>query len=298
MQTQHLHDAGLTVARWIAKPRSLAMLALGGLTAMAAGNALFGQDNPHPATLFAMRDANPATHQLRADEMQLPSGANETGQVTRIVFQGQQSGTAAQPDGAGQVREMPTSIISQRPVQTVESIVQDASLIELQQLLAQLGFYDGSIDGKSGPMTEKAINDYKTSAGLQGISLDTEQLVTSARNNLLVTAAIPTTRPERAPTGQVETIVFRPAPDRNASADAAPVQPAATSGDVRDPAVVMQVQKALQQFAGDHIVADGLYGSQTRDAIAEFQSVFRMNVTGTIDDGLLEKMRAVGLIDS
>ena len=36
----------------------------------------------------------------------------------------------------------------------------------LQQMLADLGFYDGNIDGDFGPGSEKAVTDFRSSAGL------------------------------------------------------------------------------------------------------------------------------------
>jgi peptidoglycan hydrolase-like protein with peptidoglycan-binding domain len=177
----------------------------------------------------------------------------------------------------------------------------EAELADLQQLLSQLGFYKGTVDGKAGPKTAAAIEDYKISAGLNGIELDTAQLVRSARNNLMVTAAIPAKRPPVTDDGEtprnrtVETVVYE-RPDKPAT-DAESGNPPTSFATYDDPEIVSKVQTGLRKFAGDHIVVDGLYGSQTKEAISEFQSVFRMQVTGEIDGDLLEKMDAVGLIN-
>ena len=61
-------------------------------------------------------------------------------------------------------------------------------------------------------------------------------------------------------------------------------------------AEVVKVQAALRAFGNADVVVDGVSGAQTEAAIREFQALFHLPVTGEIDGTLLDKMRAVGLI--
>jgi peptidoglycan hydrolase-like protein with peptidoglycan-binding domain len=299
-QFSHLTNS---MTQKVLRPKAIGALALGALSVMAVYNAAFGQTGAHPATIIAMRDDSQARHQLTGDEMALPAGQTAARGVTRIVFANPENGE--KQDQAEQIKPLPAPTVATRPIEELAAAQAPAidTIAELQALLAQLGFYDDDIDGKPGPKTQAAIENYKVSAGLQGIELSTGQLVTSARNNLMVTAAIPVARPDTAVVQpkKVETVVFK-APGSD--------QAAQTIGEIAPPAArpeapvasslddIKRVQAGLRKFAGEHIVVDGIFGGQTRDAISEFQSVFRLNVTGAIDQELLNMMQEVGLFDS
>lgn len=294
----HDHKAMLTqeLLSLVTRPKVLLVTAGIAVATFTVANALFMQDGDHPASLFAMRD-NASSHGLLPDERETQTieGRN----VTRIVFQGQQAQkadrlSAEQPQTTLEQLPAPLPALAARPQQSDPMMINDGSIAQLQELLAQLGFYVGEIDGKSGPMTARAIVDYKTSAGLQGIELSTDQLITSARNNLLVTAAIPAQRPEAVEPRTTKTVTY-------AAPASAPAQKPASQPlpgmDLTSEETVRKVQQALREYAGDHIVVDGVFGSQTSKAIAEFQSVFRMQITGKIDTALIERMVDVGMID-
>lgn len=294
----HDHKAMLTqeLLSLVTRPKVLLVTAGIAVATFTVANALFMQDGDHPASLFAMRD-NASSHGLLPDERETQTieGRN----VTRIVFQGQQAQkadrlSAEQPQTTLEQLPAPLPALAARPQQSDPMMINDGSIAQLQELLAQLGFYAGEIDGKSGPMTARAIVDYKTSAGLQGIELSTDQLITSARNNLLVTAAIPAQRPEAVEPRATKTVTY-------AAPASAPAQKPASQPlpgmDLTSEETVRKVQQALREYAGDHIVVDGVFGSQTSKAIAEFQSVFRMQITGKIDTALIERMVDVGMID-
>lgn len=294
----HDHKAMLTqeLLSLVARPKVLLVTAGIAVAAFTVTNALFMQDGEHPASLFAMRD-NTSSHGLLPDERDTQSidGRN----VTRIVFQGQQAKkadrlNAEQPQSAIEQLPAPSPALASRPQQSDPMVVNNGSIAQLQELLAQLGFYQGEIDGKSGPMTARAIVDYKTSAGLQGIELSTDQLITSARNNLLVTAAIPAQRPETVEPRKTKTVTYAAPTSAPAPKPASQPLPGL---DLTSVETVRKVQQALREYAGDHIVVDGVFGSQTSKAIAEFQSVFRMQITGEIDTALIERMVDVGMID-
>lgn len=280
----------------VAKPKALLVAAGVAVATLTVANALFMQDGEHPASLFAMRD-DASSHGLLPDERD--TQAVEGRNVTRIVFQGQQATkadrlTVEQRQDALKQLPAPSPALAARQQQEDPMTLNDGSVAQLQELLAQLGFYQGEVDGKSGPMTAKAIVDYKTSAGLQGIELSTDQLITSARNNLLVTAAIPAQRPDTVEPRTTKTVTYT-APS-SAPAPKPALQPLPDM-DLTSEATVRKVQQALRDYAGDHIIVDGVFGNQTSKAIAEFQSVFRMQITGEIDTALIERMIDVGMID-
>ena len=275
----------------ILTPRFAMGSLVAGFCLVAGANAMYWQDGAHPAGFFAQRPT------AAASDVAPASG----GQITRIVFDsGQQMApTGTTPsDVAVAPRQRPRHSAVEpvgEPSTMASAPTGDTELHELQALLAQLGFYDSDIDGKIGPMTRQAMESYKKSAGLEGIDLTIGELIASARNNLMVTAAIPVQRPQsgqQAPR-KVETVVYQ-APGVGTGQAERPENPASASPNDID--TIILVQKALRQYAGDEIVVDGVMGSKTRQAISEFQSVFRMEVTGRIDEALLTKLRDVGLI--
>lgn len=300
--TDGLMDAlSTTLANHLRKPSNVAWtVGIAGAVGIVFSNALFFQEGAHPSAFFETRtSAN--DHSLKPDEMTLPvnsvaadRGSNaERKAVTRIVF-----------DPNADTVPMPVArpISNQATLDAVEKVemqltVQqnsenENSLQELQAHLAKLGFYDGEIDGIDGPKTKRAIETYKANVGLRGIELTHEQLVTSTKNNLIVTAAIPKTRPEPeiaktnqvgTEQGEVKTVAYTPP---------TPVAVAAQPSNT-----ILKVQAGLRAFGNQNISVDGVSGAQTTQAIQEFQALFKLPVTGKIDANLISKMTDVGLID-
>lgn len=264
----------------------------GGATALVVAmtfftaNAVYFQDRQHPSALFATRPelaenlpakvpaARPVKTQTSADEPK----ATRFAETKEAVEQAHPVIPAIAP--------VPT----RRPdVQTAEFVEEksDQSVAGIQDMLAKLGYYDGAVDGLSGPMTLAAIEAYKQKSGLRGIDLTQDELMTSLRNNLGVTAAIPEPKPDA-----VKSEVTQMVADLIASAaeGSAPLPEHIPSAEV------VKVQAALRAFGNTDIVVDGVRGDQTTAAIREFQALFHLPVTGEIDGTLLDKMRAVGLI--
>ena len=269
---------------------------VGGTTAFAvamaffSANALYFQDQSHPSALFSTRP------EVQSADRDAPKGTPEHGQnVTRLVLRSTDLNSLDE-------RRIPVPPMRKPdPVMTVDgrqevparpsTVSGDGQLATIQDLLGKLGYYKGTVDGLQGPMTAVAIEEYKDRVGLRGIALSNDQLITSLRNNLDITAAIPSPRPEasrddleEAATTVAELLTSnRLSPDR--------VGPAKIPS-----AEVVKVQAALKAFGNADIVVDGIAGGQTEEAIREFQTLFRIPVTGKIDGPLLDKMRDVGLI--
>ncbi len=269
--------------------------AVGGFTAFAVAmtfftaNALYFQDQPHPSALFATRP------DVRPLDVTPGNGAPVRDRnVTRLVFQPTE--IERLDDSQIPVPSLRKPAIAkaaeERPqVASAPSNDRESPIATIQELLEKLGYYDGELDGLQGPVTTAAIDAYKKSSGLRGIVLSNEQLIQSLRNNLDITAAVPADRPQT--------------PRRNLEDAAATV--AEILAATRSPekpglppkipsAEVVKVQAALKAFGNTDMVVDGIRGEQTVAAIREFQTLFRIPVTGEIDGPLLDKMRDVGLI--
>lgn len=250
-------------------------------------NAVYFQDRQHPSALFATRpelaeavpSAAPAAEPVRTVKEAAEPKATRFAEVKEKAEQAHPVIPANAP--------VPT----RRPeIQTAELVDEksDQSLAGIQDMLAKLGYYEGAVDGLRGPRTDSAIDAYKQKAGLRGIELTQDELMTSLRNNLGVTAAIPEPRPEASAGSEVTQMVA----DLIASASdgSAPLPDRIPSAEV------VKVQAALRAFGNTDIVVDGVRGEQTEAAVREFQALFHLPVTGEIDGTLLDKMRAVGLI--
>ena len=288
------------VSYHVRKPANVAWsVGVIGAVGFVFSNALFFQQGAHPAAFFETRGQN-SEHGLQRDERQLPinksdvatKDSNDAKPVTRIVFE---PGAEAVPMPAA--RPQPSQKIIDAVQRTENQLAAEQksqkgnSLLELQGLLAELGFYKGEIDGLDGPQTRAAIEAYKANVGLRGIELTYGELVTSTKNNLIVTAAIPKTRPEEVQQNQnvtveprqVKTISYTPPTPQSVAA-----QPSST---------IIKVQAGLRAFGNESITVDGVAGTQTTQAIQEFQELFKLPVTGKIDNELVSKMKDVGLID-
>jgi peptidoglycan hydrolase-like protein with peptidoglycan-binding domain len=143
----------------------------------------------------------------------------------------------------------------------------DPEVLKVQQVLAQLRLYDGTVDGINGPQTREAVMHYQRVVGLDQTGRIDEELL------------------RHLGIGREPPPVIRP-PVQTASAPAA-------AGD----STVMRIQAALRAFGNSHIEVDGIAGKQTQAAIREFQSLFGLEVDGIPDEELLEKMRDLGMVD-
>lgn len=256
-------------------------------------NALFFQSGKHPAAMFETRIIDQRSN-LQADERDLPVASNvQQKEVTRIVYDTDtETRTQSLPE--------PLPTVTPRPkveAKSIEDIVSaepedndKLALAELQRLLAELGFYDGELDGLTGPKTRSAIESYKANVGLKGISLSYEELALSAKNNLIVTAAVPKARPAITETEAEPEI-------KSQTAAYTPPTPKVQDVTFMKSNTVAKVQAGLRAFGNETVSVDGVLGSNTQHAIKEFQSLFRLPTTGKIDEQLVEKMTAVGLIN-
>jgi peptidoglycan hydrolase-like protein with peptidoglycan-binding domain len=214
-------------------------VAVGGSTAFlvallyVSANALWYQPHAHPGAFFATRDLSASGWPER-----------DTGSQTTIHLVRPQE--ARGPKG-------------------------DPRVEQVQAVLKELNFYDGAVDGLSGPNTTRAIDEYRRKMGLTASGeIDAE---------LLQMLGTPSTTAGIAPT---------PAPRE--SAVSAP-QPAVDAPED----MVVRIQAGLKAFGNDDMEIDGVIGSRTQAALREFQSLFGLPQTGKPDQAVYAKMKEIGL---
>lgn len=267
-------------------------------------NAVLFQDHQHPSAFFVTRPDILEAAGKGADAGETP--ADDGPNVTRFVLEADKPARRQASAGPAQPPlPVPRKVAIAEP-KTVTIPVErdvpdlapdaDRAVFRIQDMLAKLGYYDGALDGLDGPKTDAAISDYKQHAGLRGIELTNDELITSIRNNMDVTAAIPAPRPEKG--GAAPAAGTEPSGKQVASAEPTSVDDLLAGGlpEQIPSAEVVKVQAALRAFGNTDVSVDGIAGSQTQQAIREFQTLFKLPVTGQIDDELLTKMQAVGLI--
>jgi peptidoglycan hydrolase-like protein with peptidoglycan-binding domain len=146
----------------------------------------------------------------------------------------------------------------------------DPVTAKVQGVLKELGFYDGTVDGLSGPATVKAIDTYRKKVGLEG----DPRIDAGLLEQLGIEPTTSGIRPEPAP--------------REAMQPALP--------DAETIALTKKVQAGLKAYKYPDMEIDGILGARTKTAIKEYQAEVGLTVTGVPDKKLLAKMRAFNLV--
>lgn len=224
-------------------------LAVGGSTAFlvalfyVSANAMWYQPHAHTSAFFATRDFS------------RPPASSDAGQ-----------------DG-----EFETTIRIERPAAAPARPAGDPVIEQVQGILRDLKFYDGAVDGLSGPNTVKAVEAYQRKLGMTPTGRIDAQLLEQLGAANPATAAI---APAPAPT---------PRTASNEPTQTASIQ----TEDVKDR--VARIQEGLRAFGNDGIEIDGVIGARTRNAVREFQSLFGLPETGEPDQATYAKMKEIGL---
>jgi peptidoglycan hydrolase-like protein with peptidoglycan-binding domain len=148
--------------------------------------------------------------------------------------------------------------------------VADPIVEQAQQMLREIGLYDGTVDGLTGPQTRKAVESYQKLMGLEPTGAIDQQLIELLKPQRDASAAPENIDPQPVSSN-------RPAPASDAAID------------------VEKIQAGLRAFGHDTIEIDGIVGSRTSAAIREFQGLFGLPVTGQPDAALAAKMSEIGL---
>jgi len=206
-------------------------------------NATALQDGHHPAPLWATR---PFVTAPAGVEPAPEAGAPAAPAVIQVPAAEERTAAAA---------PVPAATAFPAPV-GIEQLLAggDPVLAQLQQRLAALGYYDGTVDGITGPRTERAIAAYQEARGLAGRQMTPTELIA---NMDLVAASQPGTA-------------------------------LAEGGDAR----LLRIQQVLNQAGFGPIRADGLMGEETRSAIRDFERYRGLAETGEVSDRLMTELGA------
>lgn len=188
---------------------------------------------------------------------------------TRAIERLSNGSAAAEPETTINI-ERPTA----RPAPAVTVVKPDPVVLTVQDILKNLGFYSGAVDGISGSATHKAIDDYRRKVGLPPGAID-QALLDQLGAAPTTGAIVPTPAPRDGNSGSVET----------------------ASGVSDTQARIVRIQAGLKAFGNDDIQLDGIIGARTRAAIKEFQALFGLPETGEPDPVVYAKMREIGLTD-
>lgn len=222
-----------------------------------SSNALFYQPFKHEDAFFATRSMD----NYIAPEIEVP--------LSRVQPVGEPVSTdLAKTDGN----------LTKRP--------KDLQLMDIQQALAGLKLYDGTIDGVSGPKTRAAIEKFQLQAGLEPTGKIDPLLIDAIR-----TASIP---PQKIPAPSQRNPQQDVDEDAAEAASATPDQ-SNGSGGLSDTEIRM-LQAGLKAFGDNSIEVDGKIGSKTKTAIEEFQRLFQLEQTGEANRETLAKLQELGLI--
>ena len=156
----------------------------------------------------------------------------------------------------------------------------DDEVVKIQTRLAELGYYDGSIDGDFGDLTDKAFRAFQAAAGLtvDGIAGSDREVLYS----------------DNAPYAKQETVEEPTAAEEPATAPEQTEETTAPAEETPEsPVVVMEkgdfsdnvatVQSKLSELGYFSLEATGLFGDITAQAVSDFQLANGLEATGVID---------------
>lgn len=184
------------------------------------------------------------------------------------------------PHAVSDEPETTINIVRQAPAQPAAK--PDPVVQQVQGILKDLNFYDGTVDGLTGPATRKAIQAYQQKVGLPA-SGEVDGALLDQLGARQITAAIPHPAPR---------------PASNAAAPAAtpvPIPGSAPANSGTPDARIVKIQAGLKAFGNNDMQLDGKVGARTKAAIKEFQALFGLPETGEPDEAVYVKMREIGL---
>ena len=237
---------------------------------LVAGNAMYSQASVHPDPIWATKDGITTRSVVETVAVTPVNLKTEPVSITRSVLTQRIS-----------LKNIP--IPTSRPTQVSTYVekkptVSNAELLrETQALLAKLGFYGGKIDGIYGSASKKAIMDYQSSANILPDGEATYELLTHLKSYVEINRRITQAAPEPARKNITQLIM-----------------PKSSEFDRQ---TIQRIQIALRdKFGVTDIDIDGIFGNQTREALKEFQKLFKIEETGEIDQTTLEKLQSTGII--
>lgn len=254
MSNMFINSLG-AVSRFVLRnPSSVAGVTVFGLAfSVVAGNAIYSQSSSHPDPIWQTRDMA-VTRSVTVEKKPVS--------ITRTVLTQTIS-----------LKNIPVPTMSpsrSNKIATHSSIVRD-----VQSALAEIGYYNGGIDGIYGSATSTAIMNFQKSAGILPDGEASFGLLSSIKSAKAVALK------NGAQIQQVQNAVSEPVPTQQAALNAA---------------IVSKIQRGLNEFGFNEVDVDGIIGSQTRRAISDFQKQFNLDVTGEPGKDILEKLVEIGVL--
>jgi len=282
---------------------------------MIAANALWYQPGVHPSPFWRTRDRadfNALSGVARNTPMEDPSRVT-TFRIERA--EEPEVGDAAAPAEAATSTPAVNETTAAVPPANAPA---DSGLVRsVQQALARRGFYDGTVDGLTGPRTEAAIAAFQKSVAMPADGRPSPELLAA----LTVESGAVAVRPVPRPAGDISpaagedpvaaairsaerTVATVSEKRRKAQTEARTVEvalrpekdiPQAIAGGA-DPNLVMAIQQGLSNIAYSDVKVDGVAGAETRAAIRHFERHYRLPETGEPNPAVLKKLKDIGAL--
>ncbi len=238
--------------------------------ALIAGNAVLSQPQTHPEPIWKTTDRT-VTRSVVEDV----AVVNKPVSITRSVLTQRIS-----------LKNIP--VPTANPVRANSGTSQSELVREFQAVLAEAGLYSGKIDGIFGSGTRQAIISYQQSAGIlpdgeanYGLLAHIQASHAAAKRAV---EATPQPKPE-------STLEPKPQPTPSTVSIGTP------KNTEFDRQTILRIQAGLKEKFGEtDIDVDGVFGTQTRNALIRFQEFFQLEPSGEIDRKTMEKLLSAGII--
>lgn len=153
-------------------------------------------------------------------------------------------------------------------------------LLEIQKELAELGLYDGPLDGVDNLKMRRAIELWKQKTSNKTLPVQKDKDIVSKHPKDEIAALIERSEIEMAN-------------DPITTSDLTHSEEVILKPLVTD---IIRVQEALRMFGNQEVTITGIEDEKTMRALKQFQKIFNLPVTGKIDREVLLKMHEVGLL--
>ncbi len=277
---------------------------------MIAANALWYQPGVHPSPFWRTRDRadfNALAGLTRNPLMEDPA------RVT--TFRIERADEPQGEDATATADAVTTAAVNET---TAAVLPADTALVRsVQEALARRGFYDGTVDGVTGPRTEAAISAFQKSVAMPADGRPSPELLAA----LTVESGAVAVRPAQRPAGDISpaagedpvaaairsaerTVTTVSEKRRKAQTEERAVEavlrpardiPQAIAGGA-DPNLVMAIQQGLSNIAYSDVKVDGVAGAETRAAIRHFERHYRLPETGEPNLAVLKKLKDIGAL--
>ncbi|MBB4004188.1 MAG: peptidoglycan-binding domain-containing protein [Aurantimonas endophytica] len=164
---------------------------------------------------------------------------------------------------------------------------------EVQSALSSAGYYQATIDGRPGPATEAAVKAFQKAHGLPVDGAATPQLLANVRK---LGASEPGVPDAMAVASLEERMGRTSRPLVQDETTEVAEDPLSTLSTLSEDELVRRIQAGLNAAQVAELSADGIVGERTRAAIRTFEALEGLEVTGTPDPKILERLIEIGAI--